>query len=259
MSQAMAPPRAAARTAAAVAAIRLAIAKGYINRRDPVVARQRALSARREGLEVAQRAALRGRRPLARAHHRRLFARNLPWFSEATRSCGGRPIRAWCSFPDELRVSRSLRKAVSARPYETRVDTAFREVIAECAAPREGQAARGSSRDGAAYTALHERGFAHIGESWQDGELVGGLYGISLGEVSSASRCSRVRPTRRRWRWCGWWSACARRAAASSTASRPPPTWPRSAPGRSRRGDSREWYRVDTISPPGAMDVTWRS
>jgi len=107
-----------------------------------------------------------------------------PWFSE------GDPILWWSPdprmvlFPDELRVSRSLRKSVERGAYETRVDTAFREVIAQCAAPREGQAGTWIVPEMvAAYTVLHDRGFAHSVESWQDGELVGGLYGISLGRV----------------------------------------------------------------------------
>ena len=107
-----------------------------------------------------------------------------PWFSE------GDPILWWSPdprmvlFPDELKVSRSLRKSVERGAYETRVDTAFREVIAQCAAPREGQAGTWIVPEMvAAYTVLHDRGFAHSVESWQDGELVGGLYGISLGRV----------------------------------------------------------------------------
>ena len=77
-----------------------------------------------------------------------------------------------------LRVTRSLRK--SRRRFELRVDTAFPEVVAGCADPR---------RDGgwitpeliAAYTRLYELGWAHSVETWQDGELVGGLYGLAVG------------------------------------------------------------------------------
>ena len=107
-----------------------------------------------------------------------------PWFSE------GDPILWWSPdprmvlFPGELKVSRSLRKAVDRGAYETRFDTAFREVIAECAAPREGQSGTWIVPEMvAAYTALHEMGYVHSVESWSDGELVGGLYGMSLGKV----------------------------------------------------------------------------
>ncbi len=107
-----------------------------------------------------------------------------PWFSE------GDPILWWSPdprmvlFPGELKVSRSLRKTVERGAYETRFDTAFGRVIAECAAPREGQAGTWIVPEMiAAYTALHQRGYVHSVESWRDGELVGGLYGMALGQV----------------------------------------------------------------------------
>jgi leucyl/phenylalanyl-tRNA---protein transferase len=93
----------------------------------------------------------------------------LTWWSPAER--GVLPL-------DGLKVSRSL--ARSARRMEVRVDTAFDEVVAACADPR---------RDGGwidrpiaeAYTELHRLGWAHSVESWVDGELVGGLYGVAVG------------------------------------------------------------------------------
>ncbi len=107
-----------------------------------------------------------------------------PWFSE------GDPILWWSPdprmvlFPDELKVSRSLRKTLARGTYETRVDTAFRRVVEACAAPREAQAGTwivpGMIE---AYVGLHELGFAHSVESWRDGALAGGLYGVSLGKV----------------------------------------------------------------------------
>lgn len=107
-----------------------------------------------------------------------------PWFSE------GDPILWWSPdprmvlFPEELKVSRSLRKAVARGAYEVRIDTAFGEVMAACAAPRAGQGGTWIVPGMvAAYTRLHELGFAHSVESWQDDELVGGLYGVSLGKV----------------------------------------------------------------------------
>lgn len=79
---------------------------------------------------------------------------------------------------DGLRVTRSMRR--SARTMEVRVNTAFREVVRACGDP---------SRPGAwidddvveAYTELHEMGWAHSVETWRDGELVGGLYGVAIG------------------------------------------------------------------------------
>ena len=105
-----------------------------------------------------------------------------PWFSE------GEPILWWSPhprmvlFPEELKVSRSLRRAVTRGDFETRFDTAFREVIAACAAPRDGQPGTWIVPDMVrAYTRLHELGYAHSVESWKDGELAGGLYGLLLG------------------------------------------------------------------------------
>jgi leucyl/phenylalanyl-tRNA--protein transferase len=77
-----------------------------------------------------------------------------------------------------LRVSRSLRQ--SSNHFEIRVDTAFAEVVAACAAPdREG--AWIDAPIAAAYARLHDLGWAHSVETWRDGQLVGGLYGVALG------------------------------------------------------------------------------
>lgn len=107
-----------------------------------------------------------------------------PWFSE------GDPILWWSPhprmvlFPAELKVSRSLRKAVAKGIFETRFDTAFADVMRACAEPRDGQAGTWIVPEMvAAYTRLHELGFAHSVESWRDGRLAGGLYGILLGRV----------------------------------------------------------------------------
>lgn len=107
-----------------------------------------------------------------------------PWFSE------GDPILWWSPdprmvlFPGELKVSRSLRKTLARGTYETRVDTTFRAVMEACAAPRDGHAGTWIVPEMIeAYVRLHELGFAHCVESWRDGELAGGLYGVALGEV----------------------------------------------------------------------------
>jgi leucyl/phenylalanyl-tRNA--protein transferase len=73
---------------------------------------------------------------------------------------------------------------VARGAFETRYDTAFAQVMTECAAPREPGAGTWIVPDMiAAYVRLHERGFAHSVESWKDGRLAGGLYGILLGRV----------------------------------------------------------------------------
>jgi len=108
-----------------------------------------------------------------------------PWYSS------GQPIMWWNPDPrmvlyvDEMRVTRSLRKRVQSGVFETRVDTAFRDVIEACAtAPRAGQGGTWITPEMVdAYCDLHRRGYAHSVESWRDGQLVGGLYGLALGRV----------------------------------------------------------------------------
>ena len=107
-----------------------------------------------------------------------------PWFSE------GDPILWWSPdprmvlLPGEFKVSRSLRKTVARETFDVRVDSAFRRVMRECAVPRDGHAGTWIVPEMIdAYVRLHERGFAHSVESWLDGELVGGLYGVQMGEA----------------------------------------------------------------------------
>lgn len=107
-----------------------------------------------------------------------------PWFN------AGEPILWWSPdprmvlFPEEFRVSRSLRKTLRRKVFEVRFDTAFEQVMRACAAPRSGHAGTWIHDDMiAAYTELHRMGVAHSVESWQDGELAGGLYGVSIGRM----------------------------------------------------------------------------
>ncbi len=84
---------------------------------------------------------------------------------------------------DRAHVGRSLRKRVRARSYEVRCDTAFERVIDACASvPRPGQDGTWITDDiRRGFCALHRLGLAHSIETWKDGELVGGLYGVGLG------------------------------------------------------------------------------
>ncbi|MBL7998961.1 MAG: leucyl/phenylalanyl-tRNA--protein transferase [Candidatus Kapabacteria bacterium] len=79
---------------------------------------------------------------------------------------------------DNIRVSRSLRKTIERGTFEIRLDTSFPEVIRACCERRETWISDEIIRT---YSELHSMGFAHCVESWQDGELVGGLYGVSIG------------------------------------------------------------------------------
>lgn len=107
-----------------------------------------------------------------------------PWFNP------GEPVLWWSPdprmvlVPSEVKVSRSLRQRIKRGGYEIRVDTHFREVMLACAAPREGQSGTWISRPMLeAYTRLHELGYAHSVETWMDGELAGGLYGMAIGRM----------------------------------------------------------------------------
>lgn len=107
-----------------------------------------------------------------------------PWYSE------GQPVLWWTPdpravlFPDEFRCSRSLRKSLRNRGFETRLDTAFEQVVAACAQPRRRDAGTWiTPAMHESYVELHRRGLAHAVETWHGGELVGGLYGVTLGRV----------------------------------------------------------------------------
>ena len=95
----------------------------------------------------------------------------------------GGPIAWWSPDPrgivplDGLRVTRSLRR--SQARYEVRVDTAFEQVVAACA-DRSRPGAWITSEVAAAYTRLHEMGWAHSVEAWDDAGLAGGLYGVAV-------------------------------------------------------------------------------
>ena len=107
-----------------------------------------------------------------------------PWYN------GGQPILWWSPNPrmvlfvDEFKLPRSLRKVVHQRRFEIRVDTAFRRVMAGCAEPRNGQSGTWITPQVIeAYSILHEHGYAHSIESWREGRLVGGLYGVAVGRM----------------------------------------------------------------------------
>ena len=85
---------------------------------------------------------------------------------------------------DGFRVASRLARTVRSDVYTVTVNTAFKRVIAECAAPKPGRADTWiNQRIRDLYTALHGMGHAHSVEVWENDELVGGLYGVSLGRA----------------------------------------------------------------------------
>ncbi len=86
--------------------------------------------------------------------------------------------------PGTMRVTRSLSKRIRNAGYSLTMDQAFATVMANCSKPRrDGPGTWITPRMQGAYRALHEAGYAHSVEVWLDGELCGGLYGVSLGRI----------------------------------------------------------------------------
>ena len=109
-----------------------------------------------------------------------------PWYND------DQPILWWSPdpravlFPEKLHVSRSLERTIRRGRFTVTLDACFRDVMIQCAGPRPQYPEGGTWITPAmldAYGALHRLGYAHSVEAWQDGELVGGLYGVALGQV----------------------------------------------------------------------------
>ncbi len=117
---------------------------------------------------------------LLAAYVRGLF----PWYE------AGQPILWWSPdpravlLPDDLHVSRRLQRTIRKSPVRMRVDTRFAAVIEACAAPRhytEETWITPQMRE--AYIAMHHRGWAHSFEAWDEDTLIGGFYGLAIGDV----------------------------------------------------------------------------
>lgn len=117
---------------------------------------------------------------LLAAYRRGIF----PWYS------AGQPILWWCPdpravlLPGDFKTSRSLAKTIRNKGFETRIDTAFKDVVRACGSSTIRPGGTWLSVEmRAAYTQLHHLGYAHSFETWLDGTLVGGLYGVALGRM----------------------------------------------------------------------------
>ena len=107
-----------------------------------------------------------------------------PWFNQ------GEPILWWSPdprmvvIPNQVRITRSLGKTLKKGHYEVRLDHDFAAVIRACAESRKSNVGTWiTPAIEAAYIRMHELGYAHSVETWIDGELAGGLYGMALGHV----------------------------------------------------------------------------
>jgi leucyl/phenylalanyl-tRNA--protein transferase len=107
-----------------------------------------------------------------------------PWYSP------GEPILWWSPnprlvlFPKKLYISRSLKKTIRKGNFKITFDQAFSQTMQYCAAPRDDETGTWITEEMyLAYTQLHQQGIAHSFEAWLDEELVGGVYGIAIGQV----------------------------------------------------------------------------
>ncbi len=128
-----------------------------------------------------------------------------PWFSECDPILWWSPDPRLVLFPKDIRISRSLRKTIRKNTFHITADAAFDDVIRLCADVRLENGIDTWIVDGMieAYSALHKAGFAHSFEAWRNGELAGGLYGVSIGgaffgesmfsKVSDASKVAFVK------------------------------------------------------------------
>lgn len=107
-----------------------------------------------------------------------------PWYSDDQPVLWWSPNPRCVLYPDKFHVSRSLRRTLNNNPFEIKTNTAFKEVMQACAKPRaDGTGTWITERMLSVYCELHDRGFAHSIECWQQDMLVGGMYGLVLGDM----------------------------------------------------------------------------
>lgn len=108
-----------------------------------------------------------------------------PWFSEGEPICWYAPGERCVIFPENVVVSKSMARVLKLKQFELTYDQSFKAVVESCAKiDRKEQAGTWITKDmQTAYMELYRRGYAHSVEVWQDGELVGGLYGVHINNV----------------------------------------------------------------------------
>jgi leucyl/phenylalanyl-tRNA---protein transferase len=137
-----------------------------------------------------------------------------PWYSDDQPILWWSPDPRTVLFPEKLHVSRSLKRSLRSGLFSITLDRCFRDVMQQCAGPRPQYPDGGTwitAEMLEAYTTLHEQGYAHSVETWQEGELVGGLYGVALGgaffaesmftRISDASKVALVSLVRQLHAW----------------------------------------------------------
>jgi leucyl/phenylalanyl-tRNA--protein transferase len=119
-----------------------------------------------------------------------------PWYNEDEPICWWSPDPRFVLFPADLKISSSMKTVLQNGKYRFTTNRAFEHVIQNCkTVTRKGQDGTWiSPAMQKAYITLHKLGYAHSAEAWQDGELVGGLYGIRLGKMFFGESMFSLKP-----------------------------------------------------------------
>ena len=126
------------------------------------------------------------------AYHSGIF----PWYNEDEPICWWSPDPRFVLYPDEIKVSSSMKTVLQNGTFRFTINRAFTQVIQNCKTiSRTGQDGTWiSPAMQKAYTNLHELGYAHSAETWLDGKLVGGVYGIRLGKIFFGESMFSLKP-----------------------------------------------------------------
>lgn len=119
-----------------------------------------------------------------------------PWYNETEPICWWSPDPRFVLYPADLKISSSMKTILQNGKYRFTINRAFTQVIQNC------KSITRKDQDGTwispamqkAYSLLHELGYAHSAETWMDGKLVGGLYGIRLGNLFFGESMFNVKP-----------------------------------------------------------------
>lgn len=108
-----------------------------------------------------------------------------PWFSDENPFLWWSPNPRLVLFPKDFKVSKSLKQLIRSKKYKLRIDTCFEQVVEHCSkVPRPGQDGTWITTEmKEAYNELHKQGYVHSFETFLNGKLVGGLYGVSIGKA----------------------------------------------------------------------------
>jgi leucyl/phenylalanyl-tRNA---protein transferase len=124
-----------------------------------------------------------------------------PWYNLGEPICWYSPHQRFVIVPNEIKISKSMRQLINAKAFTITFNTAFLNVIKACAhTKRNGETGTWINTDmQTAYHQLHQQGYAHSVEVWQNNQLVGGLYGVQINQVfcgesmfSSVSNASKM-------------------------------------------------------------------